>query len=201
LIKSLIFLPYPSTDSQNNYRRDYVCQDAHVVSAPFRLLPPNGLRYRLVGGTRQCHFAGTNFKPRKLPENAQTPTSRVHAVLGGDLGGQDNLKELASILSCPNGHTITLFNYCLSHNIETYSSRGPFGFFPGPESVRVLLLASTKIGDEKIKSKVIKAINPMICVRCSTNQLPHQTSPSLNIKTIRITIRNPMRVINLFVIV
>src|SRR6266511_3130283 len=46
-----------------------------------RLLPPNGLRYPLVGGTRQRHFDGTNFKPRKLPENAQTPTSRVHAVL------------------------------------------------------------------------------------------------------------------------
>ena len=46
-------------------------------------LQPNGLRYPLVGGTRQRHFAGTNFKPHKLPENAQTPTSRVHAVLGG----------------------------------------------------------------------------------------------------------------------
>jgi hypothetical protein len=41
----------------------------------------NGKRYPLVGGTRQCHFDGTNSKPRKLPENAQTPTSRVHAVL------------------------------------------------------------------------------------------------------------------------
>jgi hypothetical protein len=43
---------------------------------------PNGLRYLLVGGTRQRQFAGTNLKPRKLPENAPTPTSRVHAVLG-----------------------------------------------------------------------------------------------------------------------
>jgi hypothetical protein len=42
----------------------------------------NGWRYPLVGGTRQCHFAGTNTKPRNLLENAQTPTSRVHAVLG-----------------------------------------------------------------------------------------------------------------------
>jgi hypothetical protein len=41
------------------------------------------LRYPLVGGTRERHFAGINFKPRKTPENAQTPTSRVHAVLGG----------------------------------------------------------------------------------------------------------------------
>ena len=44
--------------------------------------PPNGSRYPLVGGTRQRHFAGTNSKPRKVPENAQNPTSRVHAVLG-----------------------------------------------------------------------------------------------------------------------
>ncbi len=42
----------------------------------------NGVRYPRVGGTRQCRFAGTNFKPRKLLENAQTPTRRVHAVLG-----------------------------------------------------------------------------------------------------------------------
>ena len=42
---------------------------------------PNGLRYPLVGGTRQHHFDGTNSEPRKLLENAQTPTSRVHAVL------------------------------------------------------------------------------------------------------------------------
>ena len=32
---------------------------------------------------RQRHFAGTSFKPRKLLENAQSPTRRVHAVLGG----------------------------------------------------------------------------------------------------------------------
>jgi len=43
---------------------------------------PNGVRYPRVGGTRPCRFDGTNFKPRKLPENAQTPTRRVHAVLG-----------------------------------------------------------------------------------------------------------------------
>ena len=46
------------------------------------LLPPNGLRYPRVGGTRERRFAGTNFKPHKLPENAATPTRRVHAVLG-----------------------------------------------------------------------------------------------------------------------
>ncbi len=47
----------------------------------FCILPANGWRYPLVGGTRQRHFTGTNSKPRKLPENAATPTSRVHAVL------------------------------------------------------------------------------------------------------------------------
>ena len=43
----------------------------------------NGLRYPRVDGTRQHHFDGTSFQPRNLPENAQTPTRRVHAVLGG----------------------------------------------------------------------------------------------------------------------
>jgi len=54
---------------------------------------PNGVRksrtlsagYPLVGGTRQRRFAGISFKLHKLPENAATPTSRVHAVLGGAL--------------------------------------------------------------------------------------------------------------------
>ena len=40
---------------------------------------------------RESHFDGNNFKARKVPENAQTPTTmaptfvvgdRVHAVLG-----------------------------------------------------------------------------------------------------------------------
>ena len=44
---------------------------------------PNGSRYPLVGGTRECRFDRTNSKPRKLLENAQTPTSRLHALLGG----------------------------------------------------------------------------------------------------------------------
>jgi len=43
---------------------------------------PNGVRYPRVGGTRERLFDGTNFKPHNLPENAQTPTRRVHAVLG-----------------------------------------------------------------------------------------------------------------------
>jgi len=56
--------------------------------------PPNGLRYPLVGGTRQPYFDRTSFKPRKVLEKAQTPTTmapalfagdRVHAVLGGFL--------------------------------------------------------------------------------------------------------------------
>jgi hypothetical protein len=44
-------------------------------------VPSNGVRYPRVGGTRQRRFAGTHSKPRKLLENAQTPTRRVHAVL------------------------------------------------------------------------------------------------------------------------
>jgi len=37
------------------------------------------------GWDEKTPFDGTNFKPHKLPENAQTPTRRVHAVLGGNL--------------------------------------------------------------------------------------------------------------------
>ncbi len=40
------------------------------------------MRYLRVGGTRQSRFAGTSLQPRKLPENAASPTRRVHAVLG-----------------------------------------------------------------------------------------------------------------------
>src|SRR5512135_227764 len=57
-----------------------------MFQSPFPFVKlPNGLRYRRVGGRRQRHFTGTNSKPRKLPENAATPTRRVHAVLGGAL--------------------------------------------------------------------------------------------------------------------
>jgi len=41
--------------------------------------PPNGLRYPLVGETRERHFDGTNLKPRKLPKYAQTPTTMAPA--------------------------------------------------------------------------------------------------------------------------
>jgi hypothetical protein len=36
-----------------------------------------------VGGTRERHFAGTNFKPHKLPENAHAAKRQSHhASLG-----------------------------------------------------------------------------------------------------------------------
>jgi hypothetical protein len=44
--------------------------------------PPNGWRYPLVGGTGQRHFDGTNFKPKKLLENAQTPTTMAPMLVG-----------------------------------------------------------------------------------------------------------------------
>jgi len=48
------------------------------------VLPPNGWRYPLVGGTSERHFDGTSLKPRKLPKNAATPTSV--AWRRGDIG-------------------------------------------------------------------------------------------------------------------
>jgi hypothetical protein len=37
----------------------------------------------LVDGTKQRYIAGINFKPRKLLENAPTPTRRVHPRMMG----------------------------------------------------------------------------------------------------------------------
>jgi hypothetical protein len=65
------------------------------------LQPPNGLRYPRVGGTRQRQFAGTNFKPRKTLENAQTPTSRVDAVLARCLLKSDTQFDLRIRFSLP----------------------------------------------------------------------------------------------------
>ena len=63
---------------------------------------PNGLRYPLVGGVRQRRFDGINLKPRKVPKNAQTPTSRVHAVLGASTECQTRKPERVTLSnSCP----------------------------------------------------------------------------------------------------
>jgi hypothetical protein len=70
-----------------NYDVDYIF---HLLFANITILreAPNGLRYPLVGGTRQRQFAGTSSKPRNMPENAATPTSRVHAVLAAAIKGR-----------------------------------------------------------------------------------------------------------------
>ena len=84
----------------------------------FRFLKqaPNGLRYPLVGGTRERHFVETNLKPRKLPENAPSPTSRVHAVLGNlDERKTPNLKRNTTI------DLTKLFPEALSTKNHTYS--------------------------------------------------------------------------------
>ena len=70
---------------------------------PLKTLPPNGLRYPLVGGTRQRRFDGTHYKPQKLSENAQTPTSRVHAVLGAGTPSNLNYKWGISSEKINNG--------------------------------------------------------------------------------------------------
>jgi hypothetical protein len=36
----------------------------------YTAVPPNGVRYPLVGGTRERKFIGTILKPRKLPERS-----------------------------------------------------------------------------------------------------------------------------------
>ena len=39
---------------------------------------PNGSRYPLVGGARQCRIDGTSSKPRKLPENEHAAKRQSH---------------------------------------------------------------------------------------------------------------------------
>jgi hypothetical protein len=52
------------------------------------------------------YFAGINFTPRKLPENAQTPTSRVHALLGAfDLHSTCCQKIIETNIENPKRHT------------------------------------------------------------------------------------------------
>ena len=71
---------------QGTFFQDFLGLSGYLCSVPEMLrttMKPNGSRYPLVGETGQRRFGGTSLKPRKLPENAQTPTSRVHAVLGG----------------------------------------------------------------------------------------------------------------------
>jgi hypothetical protein len=43
---------------------------------------PNGLRYPRVGGRGQCLRCRKSPKPEKCLKIAQTPTRRVHALLG-----------------------------------------------------------------------------------------------------------------------
>src|SRR3972149_5522995 len=94
---------------------------------------PNGWRYPLVGGTRSRRFDGTNFKPRKLPENAQTPTCRVHALLDR-MAGRKNQQTRKMFLGrgtkhCWQAHTaktpadIMTRLRARRHNQKNYSQR------------------------------------------------------------------------------
>ena len=65
----------------------------------------NGERYPLVGGMRERRFAGTSLKPPKLPENAQTPTSRVHAVLGNLTERKTRLPQKDNTSNLPKFYT------------------------------------------------------------------------------------------------
>jgi hypothetical protein len=58
---------------------------AELASTLFCKERANGLRYPLVGETRQRYFDGTNLKPQKLPENAHAkrPTIRTPMLVRG----------------------------------------------------------------------------------------------------------------------
>jgi len=67
-------------EDQGTFFQDFLGLSGYLCSVPEMLrttMKPNGSHWWQVGRTRQRHFAGTNLKPREMPENAQTPTSRV----------------------------------------------------------------------------------------------------------------------------
>ena len=70
---------------------------------------------------RQRHFAGTSLEPRKLLGNAQTLTSRMHAVLGALVYRQYS-KFLNILLFLP--HPFFVFNPYFFENLgKFYVSR------------------------------------------------------------------------------
>jgi hypothetical protein len=76
----------------NNLKRKYsqAQKDSHGefkarVLSFFSTLDTASNRYLLAGGMRERHFAVTSLEPRKLLENAATPTCRVHLrMMAGD---------------------------------------------------------------------------------------------------------------------
>ena len=90
-------------------------------------MPANGLRYPLVGGRRERGFDGTNFELRKLPENAQTPTSRVHAVLGCLFANRvlsEGIRHTIPLLSIsilcyfsPTNHLSIIYDNIINHKV------------------------------------------------------------------------------------
>src|SRR5687767_3194952 len=74
-------------EDQGTFFQDFLGLSGYLCSVPEMLrttMKPNGSRYPLVGGTRGRRFAGTNLKPHKLLENAQTPTTMAPAKFAGD---------------------------------------------------------------------------------------------------------------------
>ena len=49
-----------------------------LLSLYLNFYAPNGVRYPLVGETRQRHFSGINFKPRNVPNNAHAAEQQFH---------------------------------------------------------------------------------------------------------------------------
>ena len=75
-------------------------------------LRANGWRYPLVGGTRQRHFVGTSFKPRKLLENAKTPTTTVLVLCQGSGARCVSPRELGNPLHLSEEYLGECLNHC-----------------------------------------------------------------------------------------
>jgi hypothetical protein len=69
-------------DLATEYEDETILFD-HNILHDIPVKPPNGLRCLPVGGMRERHFIGINFKPRNLPENAQTLTTCPGVLCAG----------------------------------------------------------------------------------------------------------------------
>ena len=60
----------------------------------------NGLRYPRWGGREPTWASGENSKPEKGLESRQNPQRRVHALLGGVDGKQNQIIKDNTIFNC-----------------------------------------------------------------------------------------------------
>jgi len=71
-----------------------------------------------VGGTRQRRFAGTNFKPRNLPENAQTPKTVAARCVAARCVGHFHRTQDTPSKKIPHNELDSFLHYLIFGNYQ-----------------------------------------------------------------------------------